>query len=63
MCRNDLIQLLMNGIQKITFDSEDADDDDTWGVAMSSACCLEKVSLLIGNEVLGKVIEFVSGNI
>ena len=61
-CKDELIMLLLSGIQKITFESED-DDDDTWGVAMSSACCTEKVSLLIGNDVLAKVVEFVGANI
>jgi len=43
-------------------DDEDVIDEE-WGVNMSSGCCLQKLSLLLGNEVMPLVIDFVSKNI
>jgi hypothetical protein len=42
---------------------EDEDDeDDEFGVALSSGCCLGAISLLIGNDIIEPIIGFVSSN-
>ena len=43
----------------------DADDeeDDEWGVTMSAGCCLQKVALLIKNDVMTVVFPFVEKNL
>ena len=61
-CKDDLISLLLNGIKNVSIEDDD-DDDEEWGVNMSSGCCLQKVSLLLRNEVIQPVIGFVSSNI
>jgi len=60
-CTDSLIQLLLEGLCIINFD-EDEDDDD-WGHALSAACCLQKLSLFIKNDILDQVINFASINI
>lgn len=60
-CKNDLIQLLLTGIQNVTI--EDDDDDMDWGVNMSSGCCLQKISQLLKTDVMAPVISFVAANI
>lgn len=59
--KTQLLQLVFQGLLKINFE-EDEDDDD-WGHALSAACCLQKMSLLIKDEVLDPVIVFFSQNI
>lgn len=53
--------LLLQSITKITFDEDD--DDEEWGLAMSSGCCLSAISQLIGTAILEEVLKFVSTNI
>jgi hypothetical protein len=43
-------------------EDEDAEDDE-WGVALSSGCCLKAVAMTIKDDVIQPVIEFVSANI
>ena len=57
-----LIQLLLEGISNVQIDDED-DAEEEWGVNLSCGCCLVKLSLLLKNEVLGPVVQFVSANI
>lgn len=57
-----LIPLLLEGIQRINIEDEDAEDDE-WGVALSSGCCLRAVANVIKDDVIEPVIAFVSGNI
>lgn len=42
----------------IDFDEED--DDDEWGHALSAACCLQKFSILLKNDVMDPVVSFVA---
>jgi importin subunit beta-1 len=53
--------MVLQGLLKINFEEED--DDDEWGHALSAACCLQKLSILLGNHVLEPVVEFVAANI
>jgi hypothetical protein len=57
--KDDLIQLLLQCISKVQIESED-DEDDEWGVTMSAGCCLQKVALLLKNDVMATVFAFVS---
>lgn len=54
--------MLLAGIKNVIINDDD-DDDEEWGVNMSAGCCLQKVSMLLRNEVIEPVIAFVSGNI
>lgn len=38
-CKDDLIQLLLSGIKNVNIEDDDEDDEE-WGVNMSSGCCL-----------------------
>ena len=38
-CKDDLISLLLEGIKNVQIEDDDEEDDE-WGVAMSSGCCL-----------------------
>lgn len=58
-CEGDLISLLLNGIKNVSIE-DDEDEETEWGVHMSSGCCLQKVSLLLRNDVIQPVIAFVS---
>lgn len=60
--QTNLVQLLLTCIQKITIEDEDAEDDE-WGVALSSGCCLKAISMVIKNDVIPPVISFVEANI
>ena len=60
-CSENLIQLILEGLCIINF--EEDDDDEDWGHALSAACCLQKLALLIKNDVMAKVITFASANI
>ena len=42
---------------------EDDDDDDEQGHMMASAITLQKLSILLGNEVMDPVINYVAANI
>lgn len=59
---SDLVGLLIECIQRVNIEDEDEDDDEL-GVALSSGCCLNAISALIGDEILDQVIGFVSNNI
>lgn len=61
--QNDLIGLILQGIQKVSIENDEDVIDEEWGVNMSSGCCLQKMSLLLSNDVMPLVIEFVSQNI
>lgn len=53
---------MLQNISKITIEDGDEDDDEV-GVQLSSGVCLQKISLLIGSQVLPPVVAFVSSNI
>lgn len=38
-CHTDLLSLLLECIQKVNIEADDEDDEE-WGVALSSGCCL-----------------------
>jgi hypothetical protein len=50
-CKENLISLILEGLSIISFEQDD--DGDDWGHALSASCCLQKLSILIGNDVLG----------
>ncbi len=56
-----LITLLIECIQKVNID-EDSGEDDEFGVALSSGCCLASIALIIGNEIMEPVLTFASNN-
>lgn len=57
-----LLEMLLQGISKMDMDDDD-DAEDEWGVNLASGCCLVKVSLLLKNDVLGPVVDYVKQNI
>lgn len=61
-CCTMLIQLLIDCIQRVNLEDEDQEDDEL-GVALSAGCCLAAVALVIGNNIIQPVINFVSQNI
>lgn len=60
-CKDQLITLALQGLTIINF--EEDEDDDEWGHALSAACCLQKLSILLGNQVLHLVVSYVALNI
>jgi len=57
-CKTDLLGLIFAGLLKINF--EEDDDDDEWGHALSAACCLQTLALLLTNDVMDPVVQYVS---
>lgn len=55
--KDDIIKLLLDGIRTVQI--EEDEEDDEWGVAMSSGCCLQKVAILLQSDVMTPVIAFV----
>ena len=51
--------MLLAGIKNVIINDDD-DDDEEWGVNMSAGCCLQKVSMLLRNDVIEPVIAFAS---
>lgn len=39
---------------------DEEDEDDEFGVALSSGCCLGAISLIVGNEIMEPILGFVS---
>ena len=60
-CADSLIDMIIEGLCIINFDEDD--DDEDWGHALSAACCLQKLSILIRNDVMDKIVSFASMNI
>lgn len=58
-CASMLLTLLIECIQRVNIEEEDEEDDEL-GVALSAGCCLAAVSLVIGNNIIEPVIQFVS---
>ena len=54
--------LLLECISNVQIEDED-DAEEEWGVNLASGCCLVKVSLLIKDQVLQPVVDFVGANI
>ncbi len=48
---NDLVNLMLQNISKVTIEDGDEDDDEV-GVQLSSGVSLQKISLLVGSQVL-----------
>ena len=42
---------------------EDDDDDEEWSIDKSAGCCLQKSALILKNDIMPSVVEFVKGNI
>jgi hypothetical protein len=61
-CGGQLIDLLLECIQKINIEDEDEEDEEL-GVSMSSVCCLRAIALLVGNDIMEPVLAFTSDNI
>ena len=59
--KDSLIPLILRGLLVINFE-EDEDGED-WGHAISAGCCLQKLALLIGSEVMQPVIDYVAANL
>lgn len=60
-CAPNLIELILEGMGIVTFDEDD--EDDEWGHALSAGLCLQKLSILIKNDVLERVVSYAAGNI
>ena len=61
-CSDSLIALILEGLCIINFEEDEGDDDD-WGHALSAACCLQKLAVLIKNDVVDKVVGFAAQNL
>ena len=56
--REFLVPLLLECIGRVEVeDAEDAEEE--WGVNLASGCCLTKISLILQNEVVGPVVNYV----
>lgn len=42
--------MILQGVSVINF--EEDDDEEEWGHAMSASCCLQKLAILIKNDVV-----------
>lgn len=47
----------------LVIEFEEDEDDDEWGHALASAYCLKKLALLLKNDVMDNVVQFVAANI
>ena len=61
LCKDHLITMVLQGLLMINF--EEDEDDDEWGHALSAACCLQKLSILLCNHVMEPVVQYVAANI
>ena len=61
-CKDLLIDLLLECISRVEIEDED-DAEEEWGVNLASGCCLVKLSALLRDDVLPRVIAFVTANI
>jgi importin subunit beta-1 len=61
LCKGELLELIFVGLLKINF--EEDEDDDEWGHALSAACCLQKMSILLGNDLMDPVVQYVAKHI
>ena len=59
--KDSLIQLILRGLLVTNFE-EDEDGED-WGHALSAGTCLQKLAVLIGNDVMRPVLDYVDANI
>jgi len=59
--KDSLIPLILRGLLVINFE-EDEDGED-WGHAISAGCCLQKLAVLIGSDVMQPVIDYVAANL
>ena len=55
-CYENLLQMILQGICMVSFEEDDEDED--WGHSLSAACCLQKLSILIGNDIMDTVVGF-----
>lgn len=63
-CKEDLIELIQQGLLKIDDEEEDAVDlDQEQGPCLSAGLCLQALALLIGNDVIDLSIKFIAENI
>lgn len=60
-CTDSIIKLILQGLSIIDFEEDEEGED--WGHAISAGCCLQKLALLIGNNVMQPVFTYVSENI
>jgi len=60
-CFENLLQMILQGISIVSFEEDDEDED--WGHALSAACCLQKLSIFIGNDIMDTVVGFAASNI
>jgi hypothetical protein len=54
-CSTQLVGLLIQCIQKVNIEDEE-DEDDEFGIALSSGCCLRAIALVIGNDIMEPVL-------
>jgi importin subunit beta-1 len=52
-----LVPILLETLTKQTSDT--ADDDDEWNIALASAACIEKLTLVLGDKIIDQVLPFV----
>ena len=57
--QTDLISLILEGISKI---NEDEEEDD-WGVCQKACECLQSLSLILKNDIIGQVGVFFKNQI
>jgi len=55
-CADSLIDLILKGLAIITFDEHD--DNEDWGHSLSAAFCLQKLAILLKNDILEKIVGF-----
>ena len=60
-CKESLIQMILQGLMVINFEEDEEEED--WGHFISSGYCLQKLAVLIGNDVMQPVVNYVAANI
>lgn len=61
-CKNDLIELVLQGLLILSDDEEDVDTEEM-GPCIAAGNCLQALALLIKNDIMDLSIKFVAANI
>jgi hypothetical protein len=53
---------LLESIQRVN-NTDENDDSDEIGVALSAGCCINAISSIVGSQIMQPIIQYVGQNI